>query len=137
MTKNDKFSRTLAVGGLTAAIALLVGLSEANAQAPAPAAPLSGAGSFPLSFIVPGTNTSLHVGGFVQMDLRYDFSSFGNSTSPGADFNLNVTGVAIEGNGTGQCFSNTPAAAAACGPAAGHSNHGNLYFTAQSSRLQF
>jgi len=122
MTKKDKLSRTLAVGGLTAAVALLVGLSEANAQAPAPAPPLSGAGSFPLSFIVPGTNTSLHVGGFVQFDARYQMSSFGGSTSPGADYNIYPGAVAIEGNGVGT--------------AAGHSLHGTLYMTAQSSRVQ-
>ena len=62
MTKFRSFMPATVRGSLTAAVALLAGLNVANAQAPAPSAPLSGAGSFPGSFIVPGTQTSIHVG---------------------------------------------------------------------------
>ena len=74
MTNRCLSTSRLLGGALTAAVALLAGLSGAQAQAPAPGAPLSGAGSFPQSFIVPGTNTSLHVGGFIQIDadLRHE-----------------------------------------------------------------
>lgn len=56
----------VALGTLTAAVALLCGMPEASAQT----AP--GAGSFPGSFLVPGTNTSLKIGGFVKLDVTYD-----------------------------------------------------------------
>jgi hypothetical protein len=111
----------LARGGLTAAVALLAGLSQAYAQAPAPGAPLSGAGSFPQSFIVPGTNTSLHVGGFIQMDVTYDMSAFGNASSPGALDNLAPESVELTGNGIP-------------GNPAGHTDHGVWRWTAQNSR---
>ena len=113
---------SLAAGSLTAAVALMVGLSPASAQAPAPAAPLSGAGSFPLSFIVPGTNTSLHVGGFVQLDMNYDMSAFGNAASPGAHDNLAPESVELDGNGFGA-------------PPPGHHDHGTFRATAQNTRF--
>src|SRR5665213_191173 len=113
---------SLAVGSLTAAVALMVGLSPASAQAPAPAAPLSGAGSFPLSFIVPGTSTSLHVGGFVQLDMNYDMSAFGNASSPGAHDNLAPESVELDGNGFGA-------------PPPGHHDHGTFRATAQNTRF--
>ena len=108
---------SLALGSLTATVALLTGLSGAQAQAPAPSAPLSGAGSFPLSFIVPGTNTSLHVGGFVQLDMNYDMSAVGNANSPGALDNMNPPSIELSGNGVGNVVG-VP------GNAAGHTDHG-------------
>ena len=111
----------LARSGLTAAVALLASLSQVQAQAPAPGAPLSGAGSFPQSFIVPGTNTSLHVGGFVQLDTYYDMSAFGNASSPGAIDNLAPESTELTGNGVP-------------GNPAGHTDHGVWRWTAQNSR---
>jgi hypothetical protein len=122
MTKSRRVSSATALGSLTAAVALLAGLSQANAQAPTPAPPLSGAGSFPQSFIVPGTNTSLHVGGFIQLDTNYDMSASGNSGSPGAHDNLNPNSVELEGNG----FAVNPA---------GHTDHGTFRATAQNTRF--
>jgi hypothetical protein len=119
MTKNRKVSLARGLGGLTAAVALLAGLSQANAQAPAPGSALSGAGSFPQSFIVPGTNTSLHVGGFLQMDAQYDMGAFGNSTSLGAFDNLAPESVGLSGNGF----------------PASHPDHGVFRFNAQNSRF--
>ena len=58
-----------AVGTLTATVALAVGLSPGAAQS----AP--GAGSYPGSFLIPGTNTSFSVGGYVKLDYFYDFTT--------------------------------------------------------------
>jgi len=112
----------LALGGLVAAAALLVGLPQAQAQAPAPTTPLSGAGSFPESFIVPGTNTSLHVGGQAQLDVWYDTSSFGNSTTPGAIDHLGANSLSLQGGGIGA-------------PGTGHTNHGALRYSVQASKV--
>ena len=99
MKKTGSYLSATALGSVTAVAALLVGLSGANAQAPAPTTPLAGAGSFPGSFIVPGTNTSLHVGGVIQIDITDDFNNAG--TSPGAQQNedsnnINLTGPTIQ-----------------------------------------
>src|SRR5260221_3728688 len=85
MTKNRTTATVAALGGLTAAIALLAGPPAAKADEladlranqellqqrvdqlaqVAPAAPGGpiGVGSFPRSFLIPGTDTSLRVGG--------------------------------------------------------------------------
>ena len=122
MTKNHNCLSHTALGSLTAAVALMVGVAAAQAQAPSPAPPLSGAGSFPQSFIVPGTNTSLHVGGFIQLDTWYDMSAFGNASSPGAIDNLTQTSVELTGNGI-------------AGNPAGHTDHGVWRWTAQNTRF--
>ena len=97
MKELREFKSAAMLGSMTAAVALLVGLSSASAQAPVSTAPtLSGAGSFPGSFVVPGTQTSLRVGGLVYFDLYYDMS-----TRDGAD-SASDTGVPVEGSGTAQ-----------------------------------
>jgi hypothetical protein len=60
-------------------IALLAGMSGAHAQG----AP--GAGSFPGSFLVPGTQTSFRVAGYVKLDYAYDFGPTQNIRG-GVDF---------------------------------------------------
>src|SRR5215469_9508159 len=65
--KIRKLSAATALGSLTASIALLTGMQGAHAQG----AP--GAGSFPGSFLVPGTQTSFKVGGYVKFDYTYDY----------------------------------------------------------------
>jgi hypothetical protein len=35
-------------------------------------------GSFPKSWLIPGTNTSIGLSGFVRMDANYDFQPVGN-----------------------------------------------------------
>src|SRR6185312_6289675 len=65
MRKSRKLSAVTALGSLTAAVALLAG-SPASAQT----AP--GGGSFPGSFLVPGTNTSIKIGGFAKVVGIYD-----------------------------------------------------------------
>src|SRR5215472_2218580 len=78
--KIRKLSAATALGSLTASVALLSGIQGAHAQG----AP--GAGSFPGSFLVPGTQTSFKVGGYVKLDYTYDFgaqqiSTFGTGTA--------------------------------------------------------
>ena len=82
MKKVSKFNAAVALGSLTAAVALLAGVTAASAQtAPGSddsvvagqAAP--GGGSFPGSFLIPGTNTSLKIGGIAKWDAIYDMSA--------------------------------------------------------------
>ena len=81
MKKVSKFNAAVALGSLTAAVALFAGAPAASAQQlpgtdtseAGQAAP--GGGSFPGSFLVPGTNTSLKIGGFAKWDAIYDASS--------------------------------------------------------------
>jgi Porin subfamily len=102
MKKTGSYLSATALGSFTAVAALLVGLSGANAQAPAPTTPLAGAGSFPGSFIVPGTNTSLHVGGVIQVDTTWDFDTVGNGASNGAQQNETPQNISLTGgNGIG------------------------------------
>src|SRR5215831_21426249 len=103
MTKQRNIGRVAAIGGLTAAIALLTGLPPASADeladlranqellqrridqlaqlpqqkvAPGVAGPMGTeaipgqaiiGGSFPRSFLIPGTDTSIRIGGFVDL----------------------------------------------------------------------
>src|SRR6185437_7153114 len=66
MKKVRKFNAAVALGSLTAAVALLAGAPAASAQT----AP--GGGSFPGSFLVPGTNTSIKIGGYAKIVGIYD-----------------------------------------------------------------
>ncbi len=91
-----KMTGTVALGSLTAAVALLVGLSNANAQS----AP--GAGSFPQSFLVPGTNTSLSVYGAVKLNIRDNFGADHTSDAgapAGANVSFPTTQLALQGPG--------------------------------------
>ncbi|HLJ21929.1 MAG TPA: hypothetical protein VKU84_17110, partial [Stellaceae bacterium] len=65
--KIRKLHAATALGSLTASIALLTGISGAHAQG----AP--GAGSFPGSFLIPGTQTSFAVNGWASTIYAYDF----------------------------------------------------------------
>ncbi len=127
MKKTGSYLSATALGSFTAVAALLVGLSGANAQAPAPTTPLAGAGSFPGSFIVPGTNTSLHVGGVIQIDTTEDFNNAG--TSSGAQQNedsnnINLTGPTEQGPGVG-------------GVPNSHNNHGAFRINPNSTHPFF
>ncbi|HXS42732.1 MAG TPA: porin [Stellaceae bacterium] len=94
MTKNLKGG--VALGSLTAAIALLAGVTSAAAQ------PASGAGSFPQSFLIPGTNTSIAIYGTVKMSVSTNLGSqHVTDTSPsgiGATPNA-ISGLALSGQG--------------------------------------
>jgi hypothetical protein len=107
----------VALGSLTATVALLAGLGAAQAQMgtgqagpPAPAGTGPGAGSFPQSFLIPGTNTSLSLYGKVQMSIHDNIGSQHTSdTTPlptqGAP---GLGSLALEGPGAsgGTSFSN-------------------------------
>ena len=123
MTKNRKYLSYAALGSLTAAVALMTGASTANAQAPTTGAPLAGAGSFPGSFIVPGTSTSLHVGGVISFDANYNPNSAAAAGSPGAFQNENLGGMAVRGAGVT--------------PSVGENTSGMSNFTAQFTRPNF
>ncbi len=127
MTRKRNIGNVAAIGGATAMVALLTGLSGARADEladlranqqllqqridqlaqaqaqyhpppplsggagggqaltlgsqPAPTAPSLG-GSFPRSFLIPGTDTSIRVGGFVDI-TALDFLQGANSGNPG------------------------------------------------------
>lgn len=87
MKKISKFNAAMALGSLTAAVALLAGAPASAQEAPgtdssvtAGQAAAPGGGSFPGSFLVPGTNTSLKVGGFAKLAYIYDTSSAGSDS---------------------------------------------------------
>ena len=92
--KTQSFKGAVALGSLTATVALLAGLGSAQAQigtgqgGPPAAAPTAGpgAGSFPQSFLIPGTNTSLSLYGKVQMSIHDNIGSQHTSeTTPEPD----------------------------------------------------
>jgi hypothetical protein len=105
MKKLRKFNAGMALGSLTAAIALFAGAPGAVAQqatgdqaVSGQAAP--GGGSFPGSFLVPGTNTSIKIGGFAKGVLIYDMDA-----PPGASSNPDVTvtsAIPLEGSAAHQ-----------------------------------
>src|SRR5262249_46346067 len=80
----------VALGSLTAAVALLGGLGAAQGPMrsgqggpPGPAPQGASAGSFPQSFLIPGTNTSLSLYGKVQLSVHENIGSMHTSdTTP-------------------------------------------------------
>ena len=112
--KLRKFDAATALGSLTATVALLAGLSSAHAQAP-------GAGSYPGSILLPGTNTSFSVGGYIKGDYFYDF----NQQQP-HDGGINAPSSLALDNDHGK-----PGTL----PGAGHSIHGTSQITASESRF--
>jgi len=119
MTKTHGIGTLAAIGGLTAAIALLTGLPAASADeladlranqellqrridqlaqaapvikgpgtAPAmgaeavPGVAMAG-GSFPRSFLIPGTDTSIRIGGFIDLTGLY-YLQGNNASNPGS-----------------------------------------------------
>jgi len=109
--KLRKFKAAAALGSLTATVALLAGMQGAQAQS----AP--GAGSFPGSFLVPGTQTSFKVGGYVKGDFTYDFSAQQNINGGAAP-----TSAPFAGNSS-------------IAPGTGHNIHGTSQMTASESRF--
>jgi hypothetical protein len=142
MTETRNIGRAAALGGVTAAIALLTGLSGANADeladlrtnqellqrridqlaqaqelhAPGgtPGGGIAGAmgaqaipgqsivgGSFPRSFLIPGTETSIRVGGFIDLTGSYFLqgAANGNPGRPTSTIlqNGNLPGVPLNG----------------------------------------
>src|SRR5437764_6882595 len=131
MTAKRNIGSMAAIGGLSAAIALLTGLPAASADEladlranqellqrridqlaqavprgggvpgaygaePIPGQPIIG-GSFPRSFLIPGTDTSIRVGGFVDETLDYWIVNGTNAINGNQ-----TTTVGINGNLTAQ-----------------------------------
>jgi len=128
----------VALGSLTATVALLAGLGTAQAQIGAgqarsgpPVAPTGpGAGSFPQSFLIPGTNTSLSLYGKIQMSLHDNIGSQHTSeTTPSPTTGApGMNSLLLEGPGAagGTNFSNVF-----------RSFHGGLRASAASTNFAF
>jgi len=115
----------LTLGSLTAAVALLGGLSNASAQS----AP--GAGSFPQSFLIPGTNTSLAIYGTVKLSASTNWGSqHVTDTSPSGIGNtpFAINGLALGGPGApgGNSVNNQE-----------HALHGGLRGQVKSTQIFF
>jgi hypothetical protein len=118
--KIRKLNAAKALGSLTASVALLAGMHGAHAQG----AP--GAGSFPGSFLVPGTQTSFKVGGYVKFDYVYDFGQQ-QGINGGADpIGIGVDSITFTPNG------GVPITVP---ESAGHRIHGTSQMTASESRF--
>lgn len=111
--KLSKFATAVSLGSLTAVAALVAGSAPAHADGAAP-----GGGSFPGSFLVPGTDTSFKIGGYVKGDLVYDTGPRITPIANGFDPTL----FPLDSFGKG-------------GPAAAHSVHGATQLTADESRF--
>jgi hypothetical protein len=108
----------IVLSGAAAALPLLLGL---NAGAQAQQAP--GSGSFPGSFLVPGTNTSLKIGGYVKADFFYDHSVHQDFGGNGAGTAPVPQGIALDANVPGSTAG------------AGHGIHGVSQLSAAESRF--
>jgi hypothetical protein len=118
--------RRLGYTALTGALAALPFLLGAPDLAQAQTAP--GSGSFPNSFLIPGTNTSLRIGGFVKLDTWYDFSVHADTPAPGGGATgMNVGGIALGDNKPGSSAADRQQ----------HSFHGRAAFSAAESRFNF
>jgi hypothetical protein len=133
MTGNLKGA--IALGGLTATVALLASLSGASAQS----AP--GAGSFPQSFLVPGTNTSLSIYGVIKSAWKDQWGSQHTSDAgapPGAQSAPFAIGaLALQGPGV-----SSPCSSPATGSPAGvvgcfNALHGGLSAYSGISTMTF
>ena len=103
MKKVSKFNTGMALGSLTAAVALLAGMPVARADQAQGTSDTSesgqaapGGGSFPGSFLVPGTNTSIKIGGLAKGVYIYDI---GNNDNGGSNADV-IVPSAIALNGT-------------------------------------
>jgi hypothetical protein len=120
---------TVALGSLTATVALLAGLTSASAQS----AP--GAGSFPQSFLIPGTNTSLAIYGVIKSSWRDNIGAQHDSDN-GAPFGggsegFHISQLALQGPGAAGAGSNT------AGSAQLSTIHGGFRGVAKASTLTF
>ena len=129
MIKNRTIATVAALGGLTAAIALMAGAPSAKADeladlranqellqqrldqlsqagpATGPAGPI-GVGSFPRSFLIPGTDTSLRVGGNITFITDYYLQGGTANGSPwsttlGTNGQVQAIGVGATANAKG------------------------------------
>jgi hypothetical protein len=121
--KLRRIKAAAALGSLTATVALLAGMQGAQAQS----AP--GAGSFPGSFLVPGTQTSFKVGGYIKGDFVYDFSAMQGINGGAA---AAPTSAPFDGNSNPPLFDSSGFKYTA---GTGHNIHGRSQLTAAESRF--
>src|SRR6185437_14154713 len=122
-------------GGLTAVVALLAGLGTAQAQAIVTTTPTAapGGGSFPQSFLIPGTNTSLSLYGTVRLRVIDDVGAFHESDTGPSNTSGDTPGIIaqlpLEGPGaaTGTAASNSQM----------HALHGGLRMQVKSTQVFF
>ena len=106
-------------------VALLASAATASllaAPTAADAQTAPGAGSFPNSILLPGTNTSLRIGGYVKGDYSYDFSAHQDFVGTNSTA-ISTSAIPLDGNVPGTF------------PDRGHSIHGASRFTASESRF--
>ncbi len=123
-----KKARAIGAFTATAAIALLATAPVANAQyvpsaGPSVAEGAPGSGSFPGSFLVPGTNTSIKIGGYAKGDLQFDHGVSQNFVANAAGTAPVIAVLPLDGNIPGTA------------PAAGHGIHGVTHISAGESRF--
>jgi hypothetical protein len=111
--------RGVAFTTFTALGALLCGLSAADAQT----TPAPGGGAFPGSLLIPGTNTSLKIGGYAKLDYQYDMSTSQNFVANGAGTAAVVNIIPLNDNVPGSTAGT------------GHDIHGVSRLSAAESRF--
>jgi hypothetical protein len=119
MNQSHRIGRSVTFGTFTAIGALICGLSAADAQT----TPAPGAGAFPGSLLIPGTNTSLKIGGYAKVDYQYDMSTTQNFVANGGGSAANISIIPLDDNIPG-----SPTSGA-------HSIHGTSRITAAESRF--
>src|SRR5712691_10449342 len=167
--KNGRNGALAALGGLTATVALLSGLSAAKAdeladlranqdllqqrvdqlaQAPAPGglygggapAATAGAGivggSFPRSFLIPGTDTSIRVGGAITANVMYFFNGGNPNTTTASTTNFGNNG-ALNSAPLHQHVSAIGAAVTLAGNVARSRGASLTFISAQQSKVNF
>jgi len=157
MIRTRTIATLAALGGMTAAIGLLAGLPAAKADEladlranqellqqrldqlsqAAPAAPASpiGVGSFPRSFLIPGTDTSMRVGGQGVGSVLWYMKGFATGGALNGAGGVNETFTDGQG-GTGN-LANIPLKSPTVGPAAGPAANAVGYAPSRSSDWQF
>jgi len=132
MSQAKNIGRAVTLASFTAVGALLCGMSTAHAQytpdtqtAQATTPGVAGAGAFPGSFLVPGTNTSLKIGGYAKVDYQFDYSTAQNFVANGAGSAALISILPLDDNIAGSAVN------------AQHSIHGDSRFSAAESRVNF
>jgi hypothetical protein len=108
--------KSLRVGMLGTA-ALLLGMPSVMAQTAA------GSGSFPGSILIPGTNTSLRIGGYAKLDVITDFGVHQDFLANGSGSGALASAIPLDDNVRGTV------------PGVGHNIHGVTRLTAAESRF--
>jgi hypothetical protein len=103
---------------LAATTPLLLGIPGAVRAQSAP-----GGGSFPGSLLIPGTETSLRIGGYAKLDLQYDFGVHQGFLGNGAGSGANAAVIPLDANVPGSTAG------------AGHGIHGTSQLSAAESRF--